>query len=59
MYNEIIKMIFAIPTPAEIIFAVVSGLSIGIALGYLIEVNDIKSFKEFKEYIKKTIKNGK
>ena len=30
--------------------------SFGIALGYLININDIKSFKEFKKYIKKTIK---
>ena len=59
MYKEIIKTIFAIPTPAEIIVAVIGGLSIGIALGYLIDINGIKSFKEFKEYLKKSIKNDK
>lgn len=59
MYQEIIKTIFAIPTPAEIIVAVIGGLSCGIALGYLIDINGIKSFKDFKEFFIKNIKNDK
>jgi hypothetical protein len=60
MYHEIVKTIFAIPTPAETIAAVVIGLACGLMLGRYIDMNGIKSFKEFKKsIIRKNIKNGK
>lgn len=59
MYSEIVRTIFAIPTPAEIIVAVIGGLSCGIALGYLIDINGIKSLKDFKEFLIKSCKDKK
>ena len=56
MFKEIVKTFFAIPAPAEIIVAVIGGLSIGIAIGYYIDINNIKSFKEFKEVFIKNFK---
>ena len=59
MYNEIIRTIFAIPTPVEIIAAVVVGLAFGIVFGYYIDMNGIKSFKDFKEFFIKNLKDKK
>ena len=59
MYQEIINTFFAIPTPAEIIVAVVGGLSCGIALGYFIDFNGIRSLKDFKEFLTKNLKDKK
>ena len=56
MYSEIIRTFFAIPTPAEIIVAVIGGLFCGIAIGYYIDINNIKSFKDFKEICMKNFK---
>ena len=56
MFKEIVKTFFAIPTPAEIIVAVIGGLSIGIAIGYFIDFNGIKSLKDFKEIFMKNFK---
>lgn len=53
MFKEIVKTFFAIPTPTEIIVAVIGGLSCGIVLGYFIDFNGIKSLKDFKEFFKK------
>ena len=56
MFKEIVKTFFAIPAPAEIIVAVVVGLASGIVVGYYIDMNGIKSFKDFKEVFMKNFK---
>ncbi len=45
------------PTPAEIVTAIITGLSIGIMLGVWLYENDINSWDKFKNKLKENKKN--
>jgi uncharacterized membrane protein (DUF106 family) len=48
--------LFMHPTGPEIVVAIVIGLLMGIATGYLMDINDISSWKELIEFLKKEFK---